>query len=107
MVGPEAREAAPAHVAALGDKEGNVRSHSHNALKALGDAAHPALLDGLKHDDSALRGEILLRLAQQMPPVEKSVPALVNVLKDKSAAIRAQAARLLGDLGPEIGRAHV
>ena len=50
-IGPAAEAAIPALVAALGDKDGDVRINAAEALGNLGSAAVPALLKALKDED--------------------------------------------------------
>jgi HEAT repeat protein len=103
-IGPEARAAVPALIAALKPRKGNgsgelIRLHARLALARIGAPAVPALIEALqdkKEGVAPLAGEAL---AWVLPPAKQAVPALRAALRnDRTHA--AVYARSLGQLGP-------
>jgi len=71
------------------------------ALDHKGSAAVPALIEGLKSDDAALKVGVCEVLADLGPKGKAAVPALVTALKDPQADVRAQSAVALGKMGSQ------
>lgn len=99
-LGPKARDAVPALIAATQDRDAHVRSVT---IAALGDCgahsptAATALGEQLKGGE---RLEALKALAKLGKLAAAAVPEIVPLLKDKSNEVRWNAARTLGEIGP-------
>jgi HEAT repeat protein len=85
-------------------KSPETRSDAFRALEEMGPAAIPALIDGLKHEDAAVREGAAVALRKNG---KEAVPALVEALKHPTEGVRKQAAYVLGEIGPEAGAAVV
>jgi len=97
-MGPAAKDAVPALVAALKeeDPERSLHIEVSNALEKIGAAAVPALIEALKDREAYTRRRAAMILGEIGPPAKDAVPALVAALKDESLWVRAYAARALG-----------
>src|SRR5262249_308609 len=69
-----------------------------HALEELGPAAIPALIDGLRNEDPAVREGATEALRKNG---KEAVPALTDALKHPHDLVRRQAAYLLSELGPD------
>ncbi len=98
-IGPGAKEAMPAVVAALADRDLEVRKLAFGALDKMRPATVPALAEGLK--DERVRYDALELLGRIGPGAKAAVSAVAETLKDKSDPVRYQAAITLGKIGPE------
>jgi HEAT repeat protein len=100
-LGPDAREAVPALVEALGpDDTANVVAA---ALARIGPAAAqavPALVADLRGPDAGRRWRAARTLGRIGPLAESAVAELMAALRDPNEAVRAHAARALGRIGP-------
>jgi HEAT repeat protein len=96
-----AKEVVPALVTALGDDDSNVRSYTINALNAMGEQAHAALIGALKKENSTLRQHALQVLASQRYKSKEGLASITATLKDKSPGVRASAANVLAQFGPD------
>jgi HEAT repeat protein len=122
-IGPQAKAAVPALTRALDDKDRRVRRQAASALAHMGceaEPAVPALIKLLEDESSAARqdtanprgrqqrregewtarGAAALALGSIGPPAEAAVPALTELLRDKTADVRYSAAWALGGIGP-------
>lgn len=103
-IGPDAKAALPAAIALLKHKDRNSRFDAIQVLSRLGEHARPAIQDMekiAKEETGALRFVALTALWH----VEKDrsrIPAIVQMLSDDVADARIAAARLLGEIGPQI-----
>jgi HEAT repeat protein len=107
--GPQAKDAVPALVKCLKDKDFNVTSAAAWALGAIGPAASdavPALTEALE-GDYFVQSAALLALGQIGPGAKSAVPAIVKVLQnpraereDAAESLRDYALQALADLGP-------
>ena len=101
--GPQARAAAPELVGLLTDPQTEVHNAAQTALIQIGEAAIPALSDGLKGPNSGTRDVVIVTLGHFGP---KAVPILLERLrKDDNAYLRSRAAEVLGQMtccAPEI-----
>jgi HEAT repeat protein len=103
QIGPKAKEALPA-LKELASKaeDPRIRSAAGPIIAKLGPDALPVLVELLKVDDSATRKGCLKALGQQKdPPPKSAVPNLSLALTDKDPEVRALAAHLLGQIGPD------
>ena len=98
-MGPEARAAVPALIAALKHREKAVRDSARHALGRIGPRAVPALIDALKSPSEGVSVLAAEALAAVLPRPKEAVPALRDALqRDRSHA--AVYARTLGEIGP-------
>jgi HEAT repeat protein len=101
QIGPEAKPAIDPLVRTLADAEAGVRIKAAEAVLNIEPAhksALPVLLESLK--DEKLRGTVVDVLGRQGVKVKAAVPALVDTLKDRAAAIRVKAAEALALIEP-------
>jgi HEAT repeat protein len=108
-MGPEAKEAIPALIKALGDEDKQVWANSIAALANLGPLAEPAipvLLQGLESRGGGGRGrrqydrsQIVLRTAHALSRIGvAAVPALMQALKSEETTMRLGAIKALGGM---------
>ena len=71
-----------------------------DALGRIGAAAVPALIEGLRSPDPAVRLKAVEVLGRMGPDAQDAVPDLVRLLDDPDEAIRKAATRTLGRIGP-------
>ena len=101
-----AKDAVPALVPCLKDKNHAVRAHACEALGNMGAdavAAVPALcemLKGLTETDGALHLQATRALYKMGRAAKDATPVLVQQLKHKNADMRRHAARALGKIAP-------
>src|SRR5262249_27271049 len=128
-LGPDNAEAVSGLITALKDKDSAVQRAAGKTLVQFGQRTIPALIQALKNDNKPLRFQAARLLSQFEPPSEAgvavlvealkdktqkleaadalarigppAVPALVIALKDRSPAVRRDAAKILRDLGPK------
>lgn len=103
-LGPEARQAIPALVQALGDEDDYVRGLVVAALVAVGLRAEesvPALLEALEDESEYRRAGAADALGSigSTQEAESVAPALIRALGDPSPLVRQKAAGSLGFLG--------
>jgi HEAT repeat protein len=91
----------PATVAGKLFREWNVADTAADALARIGDAAVPALIEGLADPNPKVRAQSARALARMGPKGHAAVPALILALEDEDPAVRVNAARALGQIGPE------
>jgi|SRR6185437_169688 len=82
-------------------REWNVADTAADALARIGDAAVPALIEGLADPNPKVRAQSARALARMGPKGHAAVPALILALEDEEAAVRVNAARALGQIGPD------
>ena len=99
-IGKEAKEATPALIAALKNKDEDPSNIFTivSALGHIGKEAVPALIAALKDQDANVRSNAAIALSRIG---KEAVPALIVVLKDKEANVRASAAETLGRIRTE------
>lgn len=92
------QDAVPALIPLLQDKVKAVREEVAAALAAIGDAAVPALLAALQHQEWLVRLHAVESLGKSKSP--QAVEALLSVVfNDPDTAVREDAVRALGDIG--------
>ncbi len=96
-MGPAAKEAVPALVAALKDEA--VASRAAIALTQIGAAAVPALGKALKDPDQSVRLQAARVLGNLGPAAREALPDLVDALSGANGPVRALAARAVGRIG--------
>ena len=100
-LGPEARSAVPALIAAL-KKDRLVRKNAALALGQIGPEARdavPALSDALGDSEWAVRRQAALALGQIGPEARKAIPALQKVSRDPDLLVRQAAQKALKQIG--------
>jgi HEAT repeat protein len=103
-IGPEAKEAIPALIAALNDQDADVRRYAADALGEIGPEAKvavPALIAALNDQDIVVRSSAAEALGKIGPEAKEVVPALIAALKDQKVLVRSSAVHALGKIGPE------
>jgi HEAT repeat protein len=93
--------AIPALMAALQDKNLQVRRSAAEALKQIGRPAIPALAKALKNSDAKMRSNAAYVLGGIGAEAKTALPQLVPLLKDSDANVRSDAASALGGIGAE------
>ncbi len=127
-IGPAAKNAVPALVQALSEKDREMRKHAATALYMIGPAAVPGLVEALRDNNQEVgvwaatalgwigpaavpaleraikdrdpRVRVLAVAALGKAAGEDAVTALVAALTDKNWEVRSGAARILGLIGP-------
>jgi len=105
-IGPDAVEAVPALIELLNDNwEMEIfcvpERLSYTAVRAIseiGPAAVPALIEGLKHKDEYVRGNVCQELSGFHPKVEGIIPILSGMTADESEYVRRAVADSLGSI---------
>jgi HEAT repeat protein len=98
---PEAAEAVPALVKALGSKFTEVWQLASFLLGRIGKPAVPALIDALADRWQESRQSVVARtLGRIGPAAAEAVPALAHELTSENANVRQAAAEGLGQIGP-------
>ncbi|HEX5497809.1 MAG TPA: HEAT repeat domain-containing protein [Thermomicrobiales bacterium] len=82
-------------------REWNVADTAADALARIGEAAVPALIEGLADPNPAVRAQAARALARMGPKGHAAVPALILALEDEHESVRLNAARALGQIGPD------
>jgi HEAT repeat protein len=99
-MGDKAAAAAPALVEALGDDNDGVANQARSALEALGEAALPDLILGLREGSVRRRRQAVDALRRLRPPPDAVVPPLMAALEADDAQLRVEAAQTLALLAP-------
>jgi HEAT repeat protein len=97
-IGPGAADSV-AEVAALLRENESQRRAAARVLSNLGPSSAPALLEGLKSKDPAMRALCAEALGGMTAPSEEVVKALASALDDSHANVSQQAAFALGQIG--------
>src|SRR5271163_3545196 len=85
----------------LGSEEYSVHREGVEALRRMGPAAVPDLIQALKDEDWQVRNQAAVALGMIGPEVKTAVEALVDVLQDQDKYLRSHGATALGNLGRE------
>ena len=93
--------AIPALMAALQDKNLQVRRSAAEVLKQIGRPAIPALAKALKNSDANVRSSAASALGRIGAEAQTALPQLVPLLKDSDAKVRSSAASALGSRSGE------
>jgi HEAT repeat protein len=106
QIGPEAKLAIPALVAALDDEGRLTRVEVACALWRINKhpAAIPALLKVLKERERGWRRQAAEALGRLGPGAKAAVPALVEALWDDDESVRQRAAQSLKRIDPEAAK---
>jgi HEAT repeat protein len=96
--GPFAGAAAPGLVKMLGEPETRTRAVVSTAIRRIGRAAIPALLDGFHHPDSELRARAVTVAARIAPDDENVVAALRAASNDLDEEVRRRAGEALDSM---------
>src|SRR5205823_13657009 len=99
-IGPDAQAAVPALIPALEDPDENIRRVSGYALKAIGPAATPAVLEALRSENRYRRLEGVKALYGEDPKAKEAIPILVQMVKEPDLQISDAAVVALGDIQP-------
>src|SRR5262249_14584322 len=99
-IGPAAKSAIPALIAALKDTDAYVRMEATVALGAIGEAAIPALIDAAKSTSRYQRIGACLALGHMGAKAKEAIASLEPLLKDKNASVRAHAAQAIWRIDP-------
>jgi HEAT repeat protein len=97
VLGPAARDAVPALVRCLEDANEQVRWFASNALRKVGAAAAPALVEALK--DPRVAPAACMALSTMGAGAAPAVPAVVELLQDEGSPVFLDALRAL-HMGP-------
>jgi HEAT repeat protein len=104
-MGPAAKIAVPALLAALKDKEPGPRAAAAQAVglvQAEPEDAMPLLVDALNDSDRNVRLAVMAGLAQYGPKAQRAAAGLGNLIaKDESPDVRKKAAETLSLIGPD------
>jgi HEAT repeat protein len=91
-IGPDAKAAVPALVAAVTrDEESSVRKASGEALAAIGADAVPELLPFLNDSDSTVRWRSVHTLELLGPSAKDALPQIIKRLEDRDLRVRMEA----------------
>ena len=93
--------AIPALMAAVQDKNLQVRRSAADVLRQIGRPAIPALAKALKDSDANVRSSAAYVLGGIGAEAKTALPQLVPLLKDSDANVRSSAASALGTIGAE------
>ena len=101
-MGHHSKETGAALIAALSDKDDQVKNRAAHSLTRLGPATAPALAVALRHKDGAIRLHAATALAAMQPPPVESFAPLMDAFKDNtnSAEVRTLIAGVLVEIGP-------
>jgi predicted Zn finger-like uncharacterized protein len=97
-------DAVPALIAALEDKDAEVRGSAAVTLGIIGPdarAAVPGLTQALKTGDPEFKAEAAFALGHIGPAAKAAAPALADALKDRDATVRRFAAEALYQVDPQ------
>lgn len=85
----------------LEDSDSEVRRQASEALSRMGEAALPAFVKALKHENWDRRIQGARFLGKLGPQGASAVSDLVEALMDKRMEVRREAIKALGEIGPE------
>ena len=100
-IGPAARAAIPALIAALANDD----LPASHALGRIGPVAVPALIAALGDENAKVRANAAFALAYMGAPASGAVPALIIALEDNDHLVQMEAALALGMIGPAAAEA--
>jgi HEAT repeat protein len=95
-LGENAREALPALIEATKDDDERVRYFVKLSLSRIGQSSLPGLTKELSNKDARVRSAVAESLGLMAPVPKAAVSALLEALRDKNSAVRANAAFALG-----------
>jgi HEAT repeat protein len=98
-LGADAKEAAPALMITLRDKDKAVRGASADALEKIGKGVVPALREQIKDKDPELRAQAIETLGEVGPRAKDALPDIKGALNDQSPKVRLQAAKAIRKIG--------
>jgi HEAT repeat protein len=102
QIGPAAKPAVGALIAALGDTDDAVRDAAAETLAVFGKDAVGPLTAALKHTDASVRRGAAAALGHMGPDARDAVPALIAMVKnDADSDVREAVVRALGSIGPD------
>ncbi len=100
-IGPAARDAVPRMAALLQTDEPVRLLKSLRRLRGVNEAAFPAVLDTLTHDDPEARENACETLGEMGPPAKEAVPKLTELLNDPNEKVRGEAQHALDQIVPK------
>jgi hypothetical protein len=100
QMGPAAKEAIPALLAALTEKVRLGNKAIPEALAGIGTEALPAILQAMKSADPYVRSEAIAAIRLLGPAAKDAVPVLTGALADQNRAVQINACMALAALGP-------
>ncbi len=104
-IGPDAAAAAPALIKGLGNEDPDVRAYAAFTLGRIGsesDDVVDALLDKVFDKNLKVRKACLRALLAINPPVEKTLPEVLKILKESDPAIVVPALNTVADEGVKV-----
>jgi hypothetical protein len=104
-IGPDAAAAADPLATLLAGSEPTQLSLASHALARIGAPAAKPLIALLKKDNQTVRAHALYVLRQLEVDAGDAVPALMDLLRDRSPLLRRMSALTLGRIGPAADRA--
>jgi HEAT repeat protein len=99
VIGPPAKDAAPALARALRVTEGRLRWDAAEALAQIGSNSVPALVNALRDRHEPARHGAAYAAGFLGPQAENAVPALIRCLNDPSEFVRQSSAHSLSQIG--------
>ena len=97
---PLAEEVVLALMKATVDEDDRVARSAEKAIRRIGSAAVPALVQGLENEDAGVRATAAQALGFLGPAAEGAVPALAKAIEDEYDGVRHLAVQTLSYIGP-------
>jgi HEAT repeat protein len=104
-MGENARQAIPALIKTLGDKNPDVREAARYALDRMGKLPLPELRKALTHEEPLVRAGAVPLVAAHWRQVPSVIPELIKAARDQDSSVRAAALLFLAGMGgdnPEV-----
>lgn len=91
----------PDLVKTVADSDYQVSESAVHALRNIGTAAVPDLIQLLKTDDPLRKANIARTLGQIKPPAKEAIPALLEALNDRNSDVKMAVLFALGEIGSD------